>query len=136
MDKKKIILIALACCLLLVAGIIWVARSENLTGIPDLKGKMTWVKCSNTDCGISYEMSLQDYYRLVDKKQREAGIGSVLPIACKKCGKESIFEAVKCEKCQAVFFFVFGNVEDYADRCPECGFSKSEDERKKAQRNE
>ena len=75
---------------------------------------------------------MQDYYQLVDTKQKEAGIGGVLPVTCKKCGKESILKAVKCEKCQAVFFYVFGNVEDYADRCPECGFSKSEDERKES----
>jgi len=128
MDKKKILLIALACCLLLVVGIIWVTSSENLTGIPDLKGEMTWVKCSNPDCGISYEMPLRDYYQLVDKKQKEAG---GMNIVCKKCGKESLFKAVKCEKCQVVFFYVFGSVEDYADRCPECGFSKLEDASKK-----
>ena len=133
MDKKRIILIALACCLLLVAGIIWVARSEKLSGIPDLKGEITWVKCNNPDCGISYEMPLRDYYRLVDTQQRKTGGRNIV---CEKCGKESLFKAVKCEKCQAVFFYVFGNAEDYADRCPECGFSKSEDERKKAQRNE
>lgn len=133
MDKKKItlILIALVCCLLLAAVIILTTRSGDLTSIPDLKGEMTWVKCDNPDCGISYEMARQDYYQLVDKKQRETGSINVPPIACEKCGKESLFRAVKCEKCQAVFFYVSGSVEDYADRCSECGFSKLEDASKK-----
>ena len=67
MDKKKITLIALACCLFLVAVmvIILTTCSEKLTGIPDLKGEMTWVKCDNPDCKISYEMPLRDYYQLV-----------------------------------------------------------------------
>ena len=132
MDKKKIILIALACCLLLVAGIILATRAENLTRIPDLKGEMTWVKCNTPDCGVSYEMPLRDYYQLVDTKQREAGGMGMPPIMCKKCGKESLFKAVKCEKCQAVFFYVSGSVEDYPDRCPECGFSKLEEARKES----
>jgi len=59
MDKKKTLLIASACCLLLVAVIILTARSENLTGIPELKGETTWVKCDNPDCGISYEMECE-----------------------------------------------------------------------------
>ena len=132
MDKRKIILIALACCLFLVAVIFFTTRSEDLTGIPDLKGEITWVKCNNPDCGISYEMAMRDYYQLVDSKQKETESVSMLPIACKKCGKESVFRAVKCEKCQAVFFYVFGSVEDYADRCPGCGFSKLVEASKKS----
>jgi predicted RNA-binding Zn-ribbon protein involved in translation (DUF1610 family) len=131
MDKKKMIPIALACCLLLAAVIFFTTRSENLTSIPDLKGEMTWVKCNNPACGISYEMAMRDYYQLVDTKQRETGSVSP-PIACKKCGEESIFRAVKCEKCQAVFLYVFGGIEDYADRCPKCGFSKLEEASKKS----
>ena len=132
MDKKKIILIASACCLLLAAAIFFTTRSENLTGIPDLKGETTWVKCENPDCKISYEMAMRDYYQLVDTKMRGKGNRGMPPIACKKCGKESLFRAVKCEKCQAVFFYVFGSVEDYADRCPGCGFSKLEEASKKS----
>jgi len=132
MDKKKITLIAVACCLFLVAVIILTTRSEKLTGIPDLKGEMTWVKCDNPDCNISYEMPLRDYYQLVSTKMREKGNMGMPPITCKKCGKETLFRAVKCEKCQAVFFYVFGSVEDYPDRCPKCGFSKLEKASKKS----
>ena len=46
-------------------------------------------------------------------------------LVCEKCGKESAFKAEKCEKCGKIFFA--GAVpNDLADRCPECGYSKTE----------
>jgi hypothetical protein len=127
MDKKRIILVTLGCCLLLVAAIVFATRAQNLTSIPDLKGELTWVKCSDPDCGSSYEMSLRDYYVLLEKKQSQVRSMGAPALICKKCGKESLFQAVKCEKCQNISFYGFGGPTDYADRCSKCGFSKLEE---------
>jgi predicted Zn-ribbon and HTH transcriptional regulator len=81
---------------------------------------MWWVKCGNPDCNTEYEMDMKDF---IDS----GGISKAL--TCQKCSEESIFKAVKCEKCGLVFFS--GSVRgDYTDRCPECGYSETEESRK------
>jgi hypothetical protein len=55
-------------------------------------------------------------------------------IVCAKCSEASGYRAVKCEKCELIF--IRGTVpHDYADRCPECGHSKTEVLRKEARKN-
>jgi predicted RNA-binding Zn-ribbon protein involved in translation (DUF1610 family) len=50
-------------------------------------------------------------------------------ITCEKCGKKTGYRAMKCEKCNVVFFY--GEVvNDFPDKCPKCGFSTTEQRRK------
>ncbi|OHB55175.1 MAG: hypothetical protein A2173_00400 [Planctomycetes bacterium RBG_13_44_8b] len=96
-------------------------------------GEMMWVKCNNPNCKAEYEMDKKDYFTDVAQKVRTNPLSYQTPaLVCEKCGKESIFRAIKCEKCGKVF--IEGASADFSDRCPDCGFSKIEDERKQRAR--
>ena len=90
----------------------------------------TWVMCRNEECGAAYQMNLKEYFKYVEK---HADSRSTKPpaLACKKCGQKNVFRAVKCAKCGLAF--ERGSVPaDFADRCPQCSYSKIEEDRKKA----
>jgi len=89
-----------------------------------------WAKCKNENCGAAYQISMKYYFRYLKKHQDPM---SMKPpnLVCKKCGKESIYRAEKCGKCGLVF--KRGAVpHDFADRCPTCKYSKTEDRRRRA----
>jgi len=89
-----------------------------------------WVKCNSPDCAAAYRISEQDYYQQIEERVKANPMALVTPaLTCKRCGKESVYRAVKCEKCGHMFFY--GNPNDFNDRCPKCGYSKMENERKK-----
>jgi predicted Zn-ribbon and HTH transcriptional regulator len=89
-----------------------------------------WVKCNSPDCAAAYRISEQDYYQQIEERVKANPMALVTPaLTCKRCGKESVYRAVQCEKCGHMFFY--GNPNDFNDRCPKCGYSKMENERKK-----
>ena len=53
-----------------------------------------------------------------------------LPFICPKCNQETVFRATKCESCGNLFLPKAARKGEYADRCPECGFSKREQNQK------
>ena len=127
MQRKYKILISIGC--LIAAGAIAVVNSSGRKsdkGIDHYKGQRVWVKCKN--CGAEYQMNKAEHYSLIEEKQ--TGM-SIPPLTCKECGKDAIYKAVKCKKCEKVFFG--GAVpNDYTDRCPDCGYSCIEQGRKTA----
>lgn len=130
--KNTIYVIVIALCLVLAVVIFVMTRGGGPSGIEAMeRGEMTLVMCNNPACKATYEIDLKDYYtELQEKAQANPAIMSgTPPLTCKECGEESLFRAVKCEKCGHVFFY--GNPADFDDRCPECGFSKIEDERRR-----
>ena len=75
-------------------------------------------------------MDLKEYHTFI---QKNADSSSFLPppITCKKCGEPSVYRAEKCAKCGAIF--ERGTVPaDFADRCPKCGYSQTEVNRREA----
>jgi len=127
-SKKKPVMIGIVvACLVLAAVITYMSQSESSTGIESIDpGRMTWLKCTNPDCGAEYEVSLRSYLTFVEENIQGM---SAPPMVCEQCGEESVYRAVKCEKCGLVF--LRDSVpNDFSDRCPECGFSKIEDKRK------
>ena len=118
---------------LVLAGAItlWTSGSgsEGLKGIPE--DEMQWVTCRNKDCGTNYEMQKRKYYGQLDEIQKQSKEMLLLtpPLICEKCGKESLYKAFKCLKCELVFE---GPIKrgDYEDRCPKCAYSDSERRRK------
>jgi len=131
-DKKKPIMIGIIVVCLVAAGIIfWLQRPGSSGGIEDIKrGELIWVKCSNPDCGAEYQVDKRDYYEFLQENANPM-VMTTPPMECKECGEESVYRAEKCENCGAIFFR--GSVpNDFADRCPECGHSKTERLRKEA----
>ena len=123
--KKKTIMIAVVVvCIVLAAVIALSTRSED-TGIKYLEGKQQWLKCTNPDCGAEYSMPAKAYHQWREKNY-DAGTLQANPMECKECGEESVFAAIKCDKCGHVFFKGAAGA-GYTDRCPECGYSERED---------
>jgi len=125
MNSKKIIAIVVIAGCLILAGIITFARSGNATLVADLKGKTVWLKCNNPNCGAVYQMPAMYHAVALEKKQTD-DISVIPGLKCQKCGEDSAFRVEKCEKCDNVFPFSAGTFGDFADRCPSCGFSKTE----------
>ena len=125
--KKPIMVVVVLVCLGLAGAVTYMSRTESGGAESLERGEMMWVKCNNPDCGAEYQIDTKDYLMYIQEHMKGM---STPPLVCKECGKKSVYKAVKCGKCGLIFFS--GTVsEDIADRCPECGFSKTEDDRKK-----
>jgi ribosomal protein L37E len=125
-NKKKPIMVGIiVVALFLAVGITFFTHSKD-DGIDSMKsGQMIWVKCRN--CGAEYQVDKKEYFKYL---QEHGDPMAPEPPACKQCGEKSIYQAEKCEKCGLIFFK--GSVpNDFADKCPECGYSKTEELRKK-----
>ncbi len=130
--KNTIYVIVVVVCIVLAIVIFVKFRSQGPSGIQDMeRGEMIWIKCNNPDCGATYQMDKKDYFLELERKAKEnpavAMSGNQI-ITCQECGEESAYRAVKCEKCGHIFFY--GRAATYADKCPKCGYSKIEAERK------
>ena len=130
-SKKKPIMIGVIIVCFAVAGLVFFTRGSGSGGIDDIPDdKMTWVKCNNPSCKAEYEMSEKQYFKAMAKRFNPNPNAGPPPLTCEKCGKESVFQAVKCvnPSCGEVFFRV---TNDFFDRCPKCKQSETEEIRKK-----
>ena len=133
-SKKKPVLIGVIVVCIVVAGLIILVRRGGASGgidsIPD--DKVLWVKCSNPNCKAEYKMSKKQYH--IDVQERTNPMAQTVPLlTCEKCGKDSLFEAVKCANpsCGVVFIKGIAGRDDRPDRCPDCGQSETEEIRKR-----
>lgn len=132
-SKKKPIMIAVIVVCLGVAGAVTYLRSSGSEGgidsLPD--DKMTWVKCNNPQCKTEYEMSEKQYFKDIEARMNPAAMLSTPALICQKCNKASVYKAYKCgnPSCGTVFF-ANSVPNDFADRCPECKRSETEEIRK------
>lgn len=131
MMRNRTYIIVIIVCLGLAGLVLHMTHSKSDGGIENLEsGKLIWVKCNNPECGATYQMDEKEYFLQTHEKIGVHSIALQAPaLVCEKCGKESVFKAEKCEKCGKIFFSgVVPN--DFADRCPDCGYSKTEAIRK------
>ncbi len=129
-SRKNLIMVGvIVVCIVMIVAIIYGTRLRRSGTIDDIpEGEMTWVKCANKDCGAEYQIGKKAYLKYV-KEKLDHMVMSTPPLICKKCGKPSVYRAEKCRKCGKVFFR--GIVRnDFADRCPDCGYSETEAIRK------
>jgi hypothetical protein len=132
-SRKKPIMIAVIIVCLGVAGAVTYLRSGGSDGgyqsLPD--DKMTWVKCNNPQCKAEYEISEKDYFKEIEEKQRSnpaAMMFTTPALTCQKCGKASVYKAYKCGNPDCGIVFLANSVpNDFADRCPKCGRSETEE---------
>lgn len=136
--KNKLYVIIIVLCLVVAVWIFIRSRSHGGAGYEIFAGESIYIKCDNPECGAVYQMDQKDYFKQREEKtqaNRVPGMRpTVPPITCRECGKEAAFRAVKCEKCEHVFFYGArkGTGPGFADRCPKCGFSKDEEDRRTA----
>jgi len=130
--KNTIYVIVIAVCLLLAIIIFIKGRSGDSGGLDNMKrGELFWVMCNNPKCKATYQIDKVDYHTEIREKGRANPMSMQTPaLTCQKCQEDSGYRAVKCPKCEHMFFH--GKSGDFADRCPECGFSKMEADRQKA----
>jgi len=130
--KKPVLIGIIVLCLAVAAAVTYKSRSRDQGGIESIPAdEMMWVKCNNPQCKAEYQIPKREYFQFIEK--------NVDPMAtrppgmrCKECGKDSVYRAVKCPKCGTVFFYGVAGPSDFADRCPNCKFSETEDSRKRA----
>ena len=129
-SRKKLIMVSvITMCIGLAAAITYKTRHGRGGTIDDIpEGEITWVRCANKDCGAEYQMGKKEYFKEI-QEHLDPMVTTSPPLICRKCGEPSVYRAEKCEKCGQVFFR--GSVpNDFADRCPECGYSKTEASRR------
>jgi len=126
-EMKKPIMIGVIVVCLILAGIITFATRSG--GSSDYKKIGRWVKCRNPECAAEYQIPSSEYIKQVTENVDPAALRAMeLPaLVCRECSEESVYAAIKCEECGLVF--EENSVEDEVpDRCPECGYSKIEEE--------
>ena len=130
--KQLIMYLIVSACLILAVAITFFTRSTHY-GIETIgRSEMIWVKCVDPACGAEYETGKRAYYEFVQANSSPMSV-SRAPLVCEQCDQNSIYQAVKCEKCETVFFY--GAIpDDFKDRCTECGYSKTEDLRQQAKK--
>lgn len=128
--KKKMIMVVIIVACIIAAVVITVATQKGGGdgGIDTIKGgKMLWIKCRDPKCENTWQMDNKAYFEYIEKNR----IGMTVPaLECPKCKGKTGYLAEKCEKCGTIFERAVTN--DYADRCPKCGYSAMEELRKKA----
>ena len=129
--KNTIYVIIIAVCLLAAILIFIKGRSGDSGGLESMeRGVLFWVMCRNPKCKAAYQIDRVDYHTQIREKGRANPMSmQTPPLTCQKCQENSIFRAFKCPKCEHMFFY--GNTTDFDDRCPKCGFSKMQDDRRK-----
>ena len=132
--KKKITIGIIVACLGLAAIITFATREGGGTGT---KGSAKiWVKCANPDCEAEYQITRKEYQEQMREQMADGEMMMMMmtppALICKECEEESLYIATKCSnsECGAIFF-TNTNMEDYPDRCPECGISEMEERRNK-----
>jgi len=134
--KKTVMIVVVVACLVSAALITFLTRkSRSATGLSQFAGQMQLVKCANKNCVAVYEIDKKKYYELVEEELRQhADEMGPLAITCEKCSQKSVFSAMKCEKCSEVFFSGEVSANDFPDRCPKCGHSTLEEQKKKGRK--
>lgn len=129
--KNTIYAIVIVVCFVGAGAIAYkyIFTSGGSGGIDDIpEGKMIWVKCNNPKCKAEYQMGEKAYFKYIAEHANPMA-PTAPPLICKECGEPSAFRAEKCENCGIVFIQGSAGPGDFADRCPKCGHSKTEDSR-------
>jgi len=131
-QQKKITQIAVIVVGFALAAAITAYNFDFFGGGVSGVSRPLYMKCTNPDCGASYEITIKEYRKMLE----EEGYNQMMPgpepmerpaFTCKKCGQKTAYLAEKCEKCGAIFipdYEAEDTVEIY--RCPECGYSRYE----------
>jgi ribosomal protein L40E len=130
-------------CLVLAAGILYVTTLRGSGGGSLVGGDQIWLKCVSPDCNQASSVSASEFQKMLTtarmQNKKPLAVGAAQPLVCPKCGKLSAYVAHKCEKCGDVFLMQSmlamptDASQDFADRCPKCGYSSLEAQGKKGQ---
>jgi ssDNA-binding Zn-finger/Zn-ribbon topoisomerase 1 len=145
-NKKKLVMIVIiVACVALAAAITFkknvdYKKGSGRTGVESIKPtEIIWVICANPDCQAKYQTGKRAYFEYLEAHPPTMEEFAAImkdpdkpstPAACDQCGEKTLFRAEKCDDCGVVFRR--GAVaHDFADRCTECGYSRTEAQREK-----
>ncbi|MCH7559524.1 MAG: hypothetical protein IIB56_19015 [Planctomycetes bacterium] len=132
-SNKKPIMIGVIVVCIAVVGIITYSSLSGGGGVDGIsEGEMTWVKCNNPNCKAEYQMGLKAYFKYMEEHANPMA-PTTPPLICKECSESSAYRAEKCENpdCGIVFIEGSSGLETFADRCPKCKQSATEESRKR-----
>jgi len=133
--KKTILGVVIVVCIVAAGIITYATRSRSGGGLESVqRGTLIWLKCTNADCENTWQMDQRDFFEYLTE-HRDPMAMSAPGVVCPKCGQESGYAAEKCENC-GLIFLRSSVPHDFADRCPECGYSATEEARKASRREE
>ena len=128
MDKKNVVMIVIVVVCLILAGAFAIKNFGGGGGTsPTTTGPQSML-CVNPDCGHVFEMTTEERRQIMREQGRMMRRGGPPAFTCPQCGEESAYQANKCPKCNTIFIRDFTS-DDFADRCPECGYSAVEERR-------
>jgi len=133
--KNTIYAIVIVVCFVGAGAIAYkyIFTSGSGGGIDDIpEGNMIWAKCNNPNCKAEYQMGLKAYFKYIEEHV-DPMAPTAPPLICKECGEPSVYRAEKCENpdCGIVFIQGSSGPGDFADRCPKCKQSATEESRKR-----
>lgn len=138
MQEKQLkiaLLVSVAVTALLIVGFVIESLTNSSGGgiTSSTRSGGIWMLCDNPDCEAAYEVTQEEFNELLKSKGQiifGPGVMSRLTFICKECGQETAHRGMECQKCGALFIPEDGT-GDYPDRCPECGYSATEEKIKK-----
>ncbi|HEG43738.1 MAG TPA: hypothetical protein ENH94_06800 [Phycisphaerales bacterium] len=130
-DKKQKIMIGLIVGCMVLAGIITVVTNLGKGGGRGKRptGPVTML-CINNKCNADFELSQEELAEQMNQMGDNDFMMMQTPkFVCSECNNRSAYRAMICGECDTMFIPMQNN--DFRDRCPDCGYSKTE-ERKNA----
>ena len=128
-EKKKKVMIGVIVVCLLVAGVIFLTTGGSGNSYrPGKKGPVTML-CTN--CEHIYTMTRDDLVEEVTSKGLLGPQPMTPKLTCPECSEDAAIMAFQCKECETAFPRGT-SLQDYSDRCPECGYSEMEEKRKAA----
>ncbi len=128
-DKKKVVMIVIVVACLALAGAFAIKNFGGGGGTSAAAQGPQVMLCVNPDCGHIFEMTTEERRQVIMERGRMMRRGGPPVFTCPKCGEESAYQANRCTKCSTVFIADY-TTDDFADRCPECGYSAIEERRR------
>jgi ribosomal protein L40E len=129
---KKTVMLGVVIACLAVAGVVTYSRYSGGGGLDSISEEdMIWVKCNNPACKAEYQMGRKGYHQYIQENVNP--LAQTMPaLVCEKCGEHSVYRAEKCQNPDCGIVFLRNSVPgDYADRCPKCKRSETEESRKR-----
>ena len=123
--KRKVMLIIVVVCLVLAGAI--TAFTWQGGGGGSAKRGPTTLLCVNPECGVNFELSADEIREEMMNMGPMGPMMMSMPVfTCPDCGEKSAYIANVCPECDIVFI-PNPTGDDYPDRCPECGYSETEE---------
>lgn len=127
MDKKNVVMIIIVVACLALAGAFAIKNFGGGGGTSVAAQGPQPLLCVNPDCGHIFEMTMEERREIMRERGRQMRRGGPPAFTCPQCSEESAYQANKCTKCSTIFIADYTG--DFADRCPECGYSAIEERR-------